>query len=284
MKILGCRAHELRPSSSKDQMPLILFLLTAALASAQTVRPGFDSFEVATIKPAMPDEAPRGRFIRMQSAHRFEVRNYTANGLIAAAYDLNPKAISGGPAWNSVDRYNIIAESPGELRPTYNEQMNMLRQLLAERFNFAFHREKKEFAIYELSVSKDGLKIQPTTAPFDEPSNVTSTIFPAASGGIDHAQMPAHNVTIQEFASVLQRAILDRPVVDKTGLSDRYDFNLEWTPDEGQFGGQLPPGPPDTNRPGLYAALQQQLGLKLEPTKGPVDILVIDRLDRPTQN
>jgi uncharacterized protein (TIGR03435 family) len=254
------------------------------MAAAQTIRPAFSSFEVATIKPSGPDDAKTGRYIRMQSAHRFEVRNYTANGLIAAAYDLNPRAISGGPAWSGSDRYEIVAVAPGDLRPTYDEQMVMLKKLLTERFNLMFHREKKEFSIYELTVAKGGPKITESTAPFDEASNVTSTLFPAASGGIDHALMPAHNVTMQQFASVLQRAILDRPVVDKTGLSGRYDFDLEWTPDESQFGGQLPPGAPDAAKPGLFAAMQQQMGLRIEAARGPLDVLVIDRLDRPSEN
>jgi uncharacterized protein (TIGR03435 family) len=98
------------------------------------------------------------------------------------------------------------------------------------------------------------------------------------------SDMPAHNVTMQEFASVLQRAILDRPVVDKTGLSGRYDFDLEWTPDESQFSGQLPAGAPDTPKPGLFAAVQQQMGLRIEATRGPLETLVIDRLDKPSEN
>jgi uncharacterized protein (TIGR03435 family) len=206
------------------------------------------------------------------------------NRLVAAAYDLNPRAISGGPAWAGSDRYEIIALAPGDLRPTNDEQMAMLKKLLTDRFNLTFHREKKEFSIFELTVAKGGSKIAISTASFDEASNVTSTLYPASSGGIDHALLPAHNVTMREFASVLQRAILDRPVVDKTGLSGRYDFNLEWTPDESQFGGQLPPGVPDSDKPGLFTAVQQQLGLRLEAVKGPLDVLVIDRLDRPSEN
>jgi uncharacterized protein (TIGR03435 family) len=259
-----------------------LALFAMVLASAQTIRPVFSSFEVATIKPAGPDDPKAGRYIRMQSAHRFEVRNYTANGLIAAAYDLNPQAISGGPPWLGSDRYEIRALVPGDLRPTYDEQMAMLRKLLADRFHLSFHREKKEFSIYELTVAKGGPKITASTAPFDEASNVTSTLYPASSGGIDHALMPAHNVTMREFASVLQRAILDRPVVDRTELSGRYDFNLEWTPDDSQFGGQLPSGAPDSDRPGLFTAVQQQLGLRIEAARGPLEALVIDRLERPS--
>lgn len=268
---------------SKGLVALIA-VASALLAQPRTPRPVFDAFEVATVKPVRTDDPKAGLYIRMQSAHRFEVRNYTVNGLVAAAYDLNPRAISGGPKWSASDRYDIIALTPSDQRPTYDEQMAMLRKLLAERFNLAFHREKKEFSIYELAVAKGGLKITESTAPFDEASNVTSTLYPASSGGVDHALLPAHNVTMREFASVLQRAILDRPVVDKTGLSGRYDFNLEWTPDESQFGGHLPPGAPDSDRSGFFTAVQQQLGLRIQASRGSLDVLVIDRVDRPSEN
>jgi uncharacterized protein (TIGR03435 family) len=260
-----------------------LLMLLAILAQAQS-RPNFEAFEVATIKPAAPDDAKGGRYIRMQSAHRFQAKNYTVKGLIAAAYNLNPRAVSGGPQWNESDVFEIIGATPGDQRPTYDDQMTMLRKLLADRFHLTLHREKKDFSIYDLTVAKDGPKLKPSAAPPDESPNLTSTVYSAASGGIDHILLPARNATMAQFAAILQRAILDRPVVDHTGLTTRYDFDLEWTPDESQFGGQLPPGPPDTPKPGLFAALQQQLGLKMEASRGPVDILVIDRLDRPSEN
>ncbi|HTA43216.1 MAG TPA: TIGR03435 family protein [Bryobacteraceae bacterium] len=269
-------------------------LTTAALAAfasasaAQNAGPpsSFEAFEVATVKPTPPEETGinKGRFIRMQSAHRLQAKNYTVEGLIAAAYDLNPKMISGGPAWAQTDRYDVIAATPGELRPSYDDQMRMLRTLLTDRFSLRFHRKKEEFAVFELTVAKNGPKLKPSTAPPGEPYNVTTTIYPAASGGIDHALLPAHNITTQQFASVLQRAILDRPVVDNTQLTGRYDFDLEWTPDETNFGGTLPQGPPDSARPGLFAAMQQQLGLRVEATRGRIDTLVIDGLARPSDN
>ncbi len=113
---------------------------------------------------------------------------------------------------------------------------------------------------------------------------MTSTVYPAKSGGIDRIMMPARNVTMHQFASVLQRAILDRPVVDHTELTARYDFDLEWTPDETQFGGTLPKGAPDTEKPPLFTAMRDKLGLRLEAKRGPLDVLVIDRLDRPSED
>jgi len=269
---------------TRTQLVLVLPILATRLAAQNPPRPAFDSFEVATIKPASPeDQKAARRYIRMQSAHAFQAKNYTVDGLIAAAYDLNPKMISGGPAWAENDRFELIAATPGDLRPTYDDQMRMLRKLLSDRLGLTFHREKKEFSIYELTLAPGGPKFQPTTAMPDEPNNVTSTVYPGENGTVEHIHLPARNVTMQQVASVLQRAILDRPVVDKTALTGRFDFDLDWAPDESQFGGTLPPGPSDTGRPGLFTALQQ-IGLHIQATRGDVDTLVIDHLDRPSDN
>lgn len=96
--------------------------------------------------------------------------------------------------------------------------------------------------------------------------------------------MPARNATMSDFASLLQRAVLDRPVVDMTGLTGRYDLSLEWAPDETQFGGELPAASADAPSPPLFTAVQQQLGLKLEARKGPVSAIVIDKAEHPTPN
>ena len=96
--------------------------------------------------------------------------------------------------------------------------------------------------------------------------------------------LPARNATMGDFASLLQRAILDRPVVDKTGLSGRYDFDLEWAPDETQFGGGVPAASSDAPSAPLFSAIQEQLGLKLVATRGPVDALVVDKAERPSAN
>lgn len=260
-------------------LPALTCLAAIPLLQAQ-----FEAFEVATIKPTAPQDERAGRYLRMQSAHVFQAKNYTVHGMIAAAYDINPRAISGGPAWVGSQPWEILARTPGEKRPTWDDQMAMLRKLLAERFNLSFHREKKQFNIYDLTVSKEGSKLKTAEAPPDEAPNMTSTVYPAASGGIDRVVLPAHNITIAQFAGLLNRAILDRPVVDHTGLAGRYDFELEWTPDETQFGGQLPTGPPDEPKPGLFLAMQQKLGLRIEATHGAVDAIVIDRIDRPTDN
>ena len=154
----------------------------------------------------------------------------------------------------------------------------MLRKLLAERFSLSFHREPKELSIYTLTVAKNGPKLKEGTAPAEEQQPLAIVIGP------NGVLLPAKNATIGEFASVMQRAALDRPVVDRTKLTGRYDFKLAWTPNESQFGGMLPPASPDAPEPDLFTAIQQQMGLKLEATRGPVEAMVIDRVSRPTEN
>src|SRR5580704_1793845 len=141
------------------KLPLAALVLSAAL-SAQS-RPAFREFEVATIKPSDPDST--GRWIRMQSANRFYAKNHTLKTLIQAAYNLTPRAVSGGPSWVDSDRYEILAEAPGNVRPTLDEQMSMLRKLLADRFQLRFHREQKEFSIYALTIAKTGSRLKEST-------------------------------------------------------------------------------------------------------------------------
>jgi len=235
------------------------------------------SFEVATIKPADPES--RGRYITMQSAHQFYAKNHSVRTLVMAAYNLHARAVAGGPAWIDNDRFDIQAVTPGVARPTYDQQMAMLRQLLADRFHLTFHREPKEMSVYAIVAAKNGPQLQPSTTPIEKAPVLAITITP------DHVEFPARHATVGQLASVLQRAALDRPVVDRTGLTGVYDFDLAWTPDDSQFPGLHLAEPADGRpKPDLFAAFQQQLGLKLEATKAPVDILVIDRAERPSAN
>jgi uncharacterized protein (TIGR03435 family) len=252
--------------------------VTVLCASAQTpTRPRFDAFEVATIRPADTG----GRWIRMQSANRFAAHNHAVRTLIAAAYDLSPQAISGGPPWVDFDHWDILAKTPGEVRPNLDEQMSMLRHLLTERFQLVFHREPKELSIYTLTVAKGGPKLkESTTEPDATPEGPPPLIFVLSPSG---ARLPARYTTMAEFASVLQRSPLDRPVVDRTGLSGRYDFDLEFAPDESLWGGAVP-RPENSDKPGFFRAIQEQLGLRLEAARGPVDALFIDHVEKPSEN
>ncbi len=234
-------------------------------------------FEVATIKPVEPN-AKAARYIVMQGNNRFVTKYYTLKLLIAAAYDLSPKVISGGPAWLESDHFDIVALTPGDARPTREEQMTMLRALLADRFKLEFHRERKSFSIYELDVAKNGARLKHSTAPESDPAALISTVYP------DHIHLPARNASMAEFASLLQRAVLDRPVVDKTGLTGKYDFDLDWAPDETQFGGEVAVAPTDAASPPFFLAIEQELGLHLQARRGPAEALVVDSAQLPSAN
>ena len=271
----------MRPLGLKARTAVfILATLAGARAQPPAGRAVFDAFEVATIKPTNPDWTG-GRYMRMQTAHQFIAKNYTLRVILAAAYNLTPKAISGGPGWVDGDHYDIVAEAPGQVRPSLEEQMSMLRKLLTERFSLTVHREEKEFPIYALTVAKIGPKLTPST-PVMTPEGAPPLVFVLSPEG---ARLPARDATLGELAWVMQRSAVDRPVLDRTGLTGRYDFDLEWAPDETQFGGNSPAVSQDLlPKPDLFAAMQQQLGLRLEATRGPIQTLVIDQVERPSAN
>jgi len=256
---------------------VLLFTGSGAGAQSAPARPKFDAFEVATIKETDPTQVS-GRYIKMEDVHRFKAVNYDVKLLIAAAYNLNAKAISGGPAWADSERFDIMAVTPGEVQPTHDEQMAMLRNLLAERFKLTFHREQKDFSLYDLEVAKGGAKLKPAVEAPDELPQTIGTVTPGK------VHMPARNVTMGDFCSVLQRAIVDRPVVDKTGLQGRFDFDLDWAPDQSEFGGDVKAAPDEAPAPPLFTAMQQELGLRLEATRGLISALVIDGVEKPSAN
>jgi uncharacterized protein (TIGR03435 family) len=150
---------------------------------------------------------------------------------------------------------------------------------MADRFQLTFHHEKKELSVYALVVAKGGPKI---TKSDGNPNGPPALLFRGLG------KLPARNTTMADFASVMQRAVLDRPVVDQTGIEGRYDFVLDWTPDETQFAslGGVPPGLGDKADapPDLFTAIQQQAGLKLEPTKALVDVMVVDKVEKSSAN
>ena len=237
-----------------------------------------DGFEVATIKPTAPDWRG-GRYLRMESGNRFVGRNHTVRTLLAFAYNLTPKAVLGGPDWVDSERWDIEARTPGEKRPNPEQQMNMLAKLLEERFAVAMHRETRVMSLYTLSVAKSGTRLKETELALDDDRPLINVVY------ADRVLLPARNATMAQFASLLQRSVLSRPVVDRTGLMGRFDFELEWTPDESQFGGQGPASwQLEGIKPSLFAALQEQLGLRLEAGRGPVEVLVIDKVERPSAN
>ncbi len=259
------------------RMAIVLWMVCALTATGtaqqQPQRPQFEAFEVATVRPVEPGQKA-GRFFKMNGPHRWIATNFTLENLIALAYDLNPKTISGGPEWMDTQHFNIEAITPGDVAPTRPEQMQMLRALLVERFHLTFHRQEKEFSIYELTVAKGGPKLRAAANP-EAPQVLVGVVYPGK------IEIPAKNVTMDDFVAMLQRATLDRPTVNKTGLTGKYDFTLDWAQDETQYGGEVAKAAEDTQAPPLFVAVQEQLGLKLTATRGMVKAMVVDTAERP---
>jgi uncharacterized protein (TIGR03435 family) len=266
------------PRTRMSRIRLASVIAACAISTAVFAAATFSqsTFEVATIKPSGPDRSG-GKFIVMQSTRHYVVRNYTFKELVGAAYDLPLRLVSGGPDWISFDRFDIDGLTPGATRPNPEQQMLMLRALLADRFKLTIHREQRDLPVYELTVAKTGAKLQestPETAEF-----LINRMF-----NDNRVLLPARNVTMAQLASMFQRAILDRPVLDKTGLSAHYNFDLEWTREEAQFGGIPLANVDATPKPDLFTALEQQVGLRLQSARGSVDVVVIDRVERPSAN
>ena len=232
-------------------------------------------FEVATIKPSRPDAQGKAFQIRGREFFTF---NTSLADVITFAYGLHPRQITGAPAWVETEKYDLNAKPDGEGQPNQNQWKVMVQKLLADRFKLTFHHDKKELSVYAIVVGKNGPKL---TRSEGDPNGLPGLFFRGLGN------LPARNATMADFAGVMQAAVLDRPVVDQTGLSGRFDFELKWTPDEFQFGGIAKVPPPADNAaapPDIYTAMREQLGLTLQSTKAPVDVLVIDRAEKPSDN
>ena len=278
--------------------PIVLGALDATLIQAQsqsriTVAPPY-AFEVASIKPSNPD-ASGGYMTNLgRASDRFSARNLELMKLIRAAYGIPMGAedsrITGGPNWLRSEKYDVDAKIDSsvvdELTALSQDQRTlaqrqMLQALLADRCKLAIHRETKDLAIYTLVIAKSGPKLQDAN-----PGETTSLSF----GGHGETQsITGQARSIANFVQALS-VVLGCPVVDKTGLASKYDFKLEWTPDDNQtqsLSTGAPndrPLPTESNAPSISKAIQEQLGLKLLSGKGPVDIFVIDHVERPSTN
>jgi uncharacterized protein (TIGR03435 family) len=234
-------------------------------------------FEVATIKPANPETRGQSILVGRGGSNLFTTTNTTLNDLITFAYGIHVRQIVGGPSWLESEKFDISAkpEQPGI--PNVAQLSTMVKKLLAERFGLAFHSEKRELSAYVITQGKNGAKLT---------KNETGGNLPGF-GGRGPGSVVIRNSTMAEFAGFLQGRILDRPVVDQTGLSGKFDFTLDWRPDLTQLppGANAPQLPPEVEaRPDLFTAIQEQVGLKLEPAKTPVEVYVIDKVQKPSEN
>jgi bla regulator protein BlaR1 len=286
--------------------PAVVGILNAPIIRAQSAGP---KFEVASIKLCTSGEGGRsgsGRGSAMPSPpspDRLEMNCETVAGLIQRAYGGRPPVpVSGGPAWVTSDRYRIEAKAEG---PQSRETLNgpMLQALLEDRFHLRMVRESKEVPVYAMTVAKGGPKLQRAVegACLSDPAKIREA---RAAGqkpvpcGIyfgkkkDAPGIVTANTRGTSLTSIAKNLsdLLDRPVIDKTGLTGTFDLYAEFVPDESTPGllGRAMFAPPEgvapDPGPSFIPALQQQLGLKLEPAKGPRDFLAIDHVERPSEN
>jgi len=256
--------------------------------------PGFAqlTFEVASIKPSDPDA--KGSQIRFMPGGGLNMTNVPVRALITFAYDVRDFQVSGGPGWVGTERFDVTArpehaaaealqdlgEMTDDQRKTVREQMGeRLRGLMADRFHLVVHKETKEQPIYALVLAKNGPKLKEVKE------------VPGARQGMstNRGRSEGFAAPMEMLAQVLSNT-MGRPVLDKTGLTGKYDFVLEWTPDVGAdaraqgFGDGINTPAPAPGGPTIFTALQEQLGLRLDSQKGPVENIVIDRVEKPSEN
>jgi uncharacterized protein (TIGR03435 family) len=269
-------------------------LATTPLPAGSGQAPATEQFEVASVKANTSGDGKV--LIQLQPGGRFVATNVTLHQLIRNAYQLQEFQVTGGPSWIGRDRFDIVAKAEGG----WGRAPLMLRTLLAERFGLATHIDAKEMSIYALMPAKTGGSLGPQLTRSGSDCEASDAGGPGRSGDAPAPgnrstcamrTMPgtivAGGATLTELADGLS-TVLDRVVQNRTGLPDQFAFTLRWTPD------QIPPGfdrkaramglpPIDPEGPSLFTAVREQLGLKLDSQKGPVEILVVDRAERPRE-
>lgn len=291
----------------------LIFLLAAGVACLSlflAAQPARRSYDVSTIKPGADCGTPRpGTRGGPGPDGTFRLNCTTLEALIVMAYDRSGGVVTptsrripvvGGPDWIRSERFDIVAK--GEGNPTQEEMMGpMMQALLAERFRLALRREAREGPVYFLTVDKGGLKIQPRTGPCVpiipagpiNPGELKQLIAQAKAKGKSNPDgcgmrmgqsgqnriVEFNGTTMAEFAKNLERSEVDRPVLDRTGLSAMFNVHLEYAREAaGAAAAEVLTGPT------LFTALQEQLGLRLESGRGPSDVLVVERAERPSEN
>lgn len=246
---------------------LYSLLLTAVLAGlfGQT-------FDVASVRPQAPED--RGFLVRPPNRGQFTANGAVAKLLVMIAYDVQESQIVGGPSWLGTEKWDIQAKSETD-KHNVEETHLMLQRLLADRFGLRLHRSTEQLPVYVLTINKGGLKFKASQA----------TVMNLQAGPNSIIMQGA---TIDRLIGVLATA-LGRPVVDRTGLTGSYDLTVQWDDAPVRNGGF--PGtanPPGTaagiERGSIFTALPDQLGLRLDAQRAPVDVLVIDEITRPAAN
>lgn len=225
-------------------------------------------WEVVTVRPTDPNVTNAS--IQMKG-REFVLENRTVETLLLVGYGVHKKQIVNAPDWIRTARWDVrgVPDVPGQ--PSLQQMQTLARKVLAERFGLVTHTEKREMEVYAVTVAKGGEKMTPSAG---DPNGLPDE-NDRENGGV--RTMQAANISMPDFA-LMMKFFLDRPVADQTGLTGRYDFRFQWTFDESRVAadGSAPPG--------MFTAIQEQLGLKLEPVKAQTDVLVVDKVERPSAN
>jgi bla regulator protein blaR1 len=258
--------------------PFAIGVLRAPLLRAQTAAEPALRFAVATVKPTGPSPGRAGMMPTPGGGFRAE--GITLRQLVLFAYDLQEFQLSGGPSWIDSDGFQIVAKPETEDTPQDTATFGALdrtrirmRTLLTDRFGLVIHKAQKETQAYFLTVAKGGHKLQPTRGEGNGRMMRSAT------------QLDGNRAGLRQLVALLSHW-LGRPVIDRTGLTGAYDFKVTYASESSPG---FPAGPPpepaaDAGGPSIFTALQEQLGLKLESSKGPVEVVVIDRVSKPTAN
>ena len=250
---------------------MIKLFLVASIALASLRAADTPTFDVAVIRPHLPG----GSAFRVKppANGRFSATDSVVKLVVMVAYNVQESQIVGGPDWFSTEKWDIEARTDDRASHSAEESQRMLQNLLAERFSLGVHRETQQRSAYVLIVAKGGPKLKASG-----PGSMNVRISPN-SIRIDHGE-------IARMTQVLATA-LGRPVIDRTGLSGPYDLTLDWDEAPVREGGvpglDLPPAL-GSDRGSIFTAIQEQLGLRLEPQRVPVEVIVIDRIQRPSEN
>jgi uncharacterized protein (TIGR03435 family) len=258
------------------------FTFACTVVFLTTILPAQTVFEVVSVKPNLSGNAPSDP---KTSPGRLSWTNATLRQLIQLGYDVRPYQLIALPDWADTARFDVSATTSFPASP---QQMNtMLQGLLVDRFDLAVHRDRRELPVYALVLSRRdgrlGPQIHPATVdcqsfsakPLD--SGTAQAEYAGCEPQMGLTRIKAPGFRISGLASGLMR-ILDRPVVDKTGLAGAFDIELSWTPDPTMLPIGMPAPPP--GGPSIFTAVEEQLGLKLVSDRAPVDVLVIDRIAR----
>ena len=243
------------------------FLVFAASAAFGQTAPAPLAFDVASVKPVNPISGFPVEF-RILPGGRLRVLNLALREIVRAAYNIKAYQLSGGPGWLDTDRFTIDAQAEGD--PSRDRMLGMLQTLLAVRFQLKVHRETKEGNVYVLVVAKNGPKLQDPTG--DRPLIQLFRNTPPELVGVSYT-IAGKKASMALLAERLGDFQLGRPVLDRTGIQGEFDFKIDYAIDDN----------PDTG-PSIFAAIQEQLGLKLEATKGSIEMLIVDHAEKPSGN